>query len=234
MKSQVKSKKKQNTKTSKNTKKYKLKTKIKTQFGHGFLNNVSSSVFSISKKKINYTAPKQTSSNPLTSLVSGTNKTQEFLTIYYNYKAPTQFEINRTTIYDNIKLLTAPHIQITNDDPFLLVMILPSAKPKLLWACDFKWRSKYKTIINYILPDHEVGTLYTILFKLYRYPKNIKKNFQLKNSMVIGRRKAFRRLKKYLKVNNMENSFVPIATKQINVRQVKDTKLTEMFKNFTS
>ena len=226
-----------NTKNTKNTKKQRYKLQTKKQYGRGILNTLSSQVFSMSKNS-NTKKKVTTSSNPLNSLlfrsssssISGHPDSEPFLKIYYNYKAPNEFILNSNTIYENSKIFTAPHIRINNDGHFLLVMIFSSIKPQLLWACDFKSRSQNKTPpITYILPKHEVGTTYNIVFKVYKYPINIKKTFELKNSMIISRRKAYRKLQKYLKLNNMLNTYVPAATTQIRVKQVKDTKAHQIF-----
>jgi hypothetical protein len=221
-----------NTHKTKN-RRYKLKTK--KQYGSSILNTLSSHVYS--KSKHNITKKATPSVNPLDSFLFNKNKKNlpgnptdlAFLTLYYNYKSPKEFILNSNTLYDNDKIFTAPHIQINSDGHFLVVLILSSTKPQLLWACDFKWRSKNKTHITYTLPKHADGTIFNILFKVYKYPNNIKKTFVLKNSISISRRKAYRRLNKYLKLNNMSNSYVPAGSKQIKVRQVKDNKITEIF-----
>ena len=83
------------------------------------------------------------------------------------------------------------------------------------------------TIIGYLVPQQPMGTISTILFKLYRYPPNTINTFKIKNSMVVKRRRAFRKLKKYLRHHNMVNSVV--VTKQISVRQDKGTDITRLF-----
>ena len=202
----------------------------RTQKGASILNSVGASMFSISNKK-NYSTPKlfhKTSVNPFQRF-SGTQKPKELLTINYNYRTPAQFTLTPNTFYLSSKLLAAPHVQLSNfTDQFLLVMILSDIKPKLLWACNFKYGSKVGSAsIGYLLPQQPIGTISTILFKLYRYPPNTFNTFKIKSSMVIKRRKAFRKLKKYLHHHNMENSVV--VTKQISVRQDKGTDITRLF-----
>lgn len=223
-----------NIKIYKHTKKYNKKHKYAyTQKGSSFLNTMGSSLISINKKK-NYSTPKffqKASRNPFNSFTK--NKTsKELLTINYNYRLPTQFIIKSNNLYLHSKLLTSPHVQLTNfTDQFLLVMILSGVKPKLLWACNFKFGSKNGSVIGYLLPQQPMGSVSTVLFKLYKYRPNTLKIFKIKNSMVVKRRRAFRKLKKYLHHHNMENSVV--VTKQISVRQDKGTDITRLFTKLT-
>jgi hypothetical protein len=223
------------TKKYKNTYTLKHKKKLKnayTQKGANFLNTISSSIISTNKK--NYRSPslfKTPSRNPFNHF-SGAQKPKELLTINYNYRTPDQFIITPNNVYLHSKLLTAPHVQLSNfTDQFLLAMILTDVKPKLLWACNFKFGSKLGSVISYLVPQQPMGSMSTILFKLYRYPPNTINTFKIKNSMVVKRRKAFRKLKKYLRHHNMENSLV--VTKQISVRQDKGTDITRLFTQIT-
>jgi hypothetical protein len=221
--------------SKKNTSKKIIKKNKKyiTQKGSSVLNTVGSSMFSISQKK-NYSTPsmfKTASKNPFDRF-SGTQQKKELLTINYNYRLPSQFIITPNTLYLHSKLLTSPHVQLTNfTDQFLLVMILSGIKPKLLWACNFKFGSKNGSVIGYLVPQQPMGSISTILFKLYKYPPNTINIFKIKNSMVVKRRRAFRKLKKYLRHHNMENSVV--VTKQISVRQDKGTDITRLFTQIT-
>ena len=133
--------------------------------------------------------------------------------------------------YISSKILTAPYVEIANKDLCLLVMILTGIKPKLLWACNFKFGLKNGSVIGYLVPQQPMGSVSTILFKVYKYPPNTINFFKIKNSMVIKRRKAFHKLKKYLRHHNMENSI--ITTKQISVRQDKGTGITRLFTKIT-
>jgi hypothetical protein len=225
---------KQNNKSNKQnniTKQNNKSNKRNKQKGSSILNTMGSSMFTISKKK-NFSSPFQKfTKNPLDRF-SGNQKKKELLTINYNYKTPSQFIINDNNFYLSSKILIAPHVQLTNFvDQFLLVMILSGIKPKLLWACNFKFGSKNGSVIGYLVPQQPIGSVSTVIFKLYKYPPNTVDIFKIKNSMVVKRRKAFRKLKKYLRHHNMENSVV--VTKQISVRQDKGTDITRLFTQIT-
>ena len=107
------------------------------------------------------------------------------------------------------------------------MLILTNIKPKLLWAIDLKNGSKLNSIINYLLPKQPLNQKYKLLFKLYKYPDNIVNTFNLKNSIIIKQKKAFRKLQKYLIKHNMENRLV--LTEQISVKQDKGSGIDNIF-----
>ena len=167
-------------------------------------------------------------SNKVKSLTEN-NEVKELITITYNYRTPKQFIVDKESInkvFESSMVETTPHIQITHNNYYILVMILPGIKPKLLWAIEFKNGTKLKTILNYLLIKQPINQMYKLLFKIYKYPNNIKNTFILKNSMMIKRHKAYNRLQKYLKLHNMENSIM--LQKQINIRQDKGSGITNI------
>ena len=212
--------KKYNTKTKKYNSKQKKYSKNNSKRGGGnFLNTLSEKVFSNKgEKKLNYTGiGSQTFKNTKRSISSfqqGNKANPDLLTLIYNNRTPNQITINNSTlntIYESSKLSTAPHVQVNNMNHFLLVMILPgneNRKPKLLWAKNFKNRSSSIAIINYLLPKQKklpIGSIYKVVFKLYRYPETIKEPFKLEDSLTIKRKIAMQRLNTYLINNNMLN-----------------------------
>jgi len=213
--------KKNNTKTKKNNSKQKKYIKNNSKRGGGnFLNKLSGQVFSNTcKKKLTYNGigsqTFKTTKRSISRFQQGNQSNPDLLTLIYNNRTPNQITINNSTlntIYESSKLSTAPHIQVNNMNHFLLVMILPgneNRKPKLLWAKNFKNRSSSIAIINYLLPKQKklpIGSIYKVVFKLYRYPGTIKEPFKLEDSITIKRKVAMQRLNTYLINNNMLNS----------------------------
>jgi len=229
-------KKKLKTNKIKKDKKYK---NIKTQYGKGILKSLSGEIFTnmgVKQSKTNIIGSKflNSSKKSIKSLQSDKKK-NDLLNIFYAYKTPYQININKSslnTIYQSSKLATAPHIHIDNHNSFLFVIILPAlnteSKPKLLWAINFKSRVQYNKVITYSLPKLPINTNFKLIFKLYRYPDHINNFFSIKNSMVIKRGKALRKLNKYLIKKNMLNNIVEKYS--ISVRQDKDGISNDFFK----
>ena len=209
----------------------------KKQNGSGVFNNVAGLVFTNTKKRnmtVRVPGAKlvQTYKEQLKNIYSekkNTNLNKDFLKIIYNYRTPKQFIVNENInkLFESSYVLTVPHIQIYDIKHYLLVLILPGIKPKLLWAIDLKNGSKIKTILNYLVPKQSLNQKYKLLFKLYRYPDNIINTFSLKDSIVIKRRKAYRKLQKYLIKYNMENKV--ILTEQLSVIQDKGSGIDNTF-----
>ena len=212
--------KKYNTKQKNNTKP-KQNSKNNSKRGGGkFLSNLSKQVFSnTGKKKLSYrgigSQAFRNTKKSIRSFQQGNQSNPDLLTLIYNNRTPNQITINNSTlntIYESSKLSTAPHVQVNNMNHFLLVMILPGdeqKKPKLLWAKNFKNRSSSIAIINYLLPKQKklpIGSIYKVVFKLYRYPETIKEPFKLEDSITIKRKVAMQKLNTYLINNNMLNS----------------------------
>ena len=239
-------KKSKNTKKSKHTKKSKYtskntnyntkiaQTSIK-QYGSSILNKFAGQVFSnTGKRNLTVSIPgsqfvKKTKKS-IKYLQNGKSEDTALLSIFYNYRTPYQININKATlntIYQSGRLMIAPHIQINNHNRFLLVMILPNIKPKLLWALNFNNRSKLDTIISYLIPQHPINQIFKLVFKLYRYQEHVITKFAIKDSMVIKRRKAFRKLNNYVNTNKMMNSVVALYT--INVIQDKGDSMSKFF-----
>jgi len=214
--------KKYNTKTKKyNTKTKKYNSKNNSKRGGGkFLSKLSGQVFSnTGKKNLSYrgigSQAFRNTKKSIRSFQQGNQSNPDLLTLIYNNRTPNQITINNSTlntIYESSKLSTAPHVQVNNMNHFLLVMILPgneNRKPKLLWAKNFKNRSSSIAIINYLLPKQKklpIGSIYKVVFKLYRYPETIKEPFKLEDSITIKRKVAMQKLNTYLINNNMLNS----------------------------
>lgn len=202
--------------------------------GSGFLNTVSKQIFSNTQTK-NYTTRFpgsgfiKTTKDLVSSLATSSSQLPNILTILYNYKTPYQIIItnkNVKNVLESSKVITAPHIRIDNNSHFILVMILPGVKPKLMWAVEFNQRSKINTIINYLLPIYNVGQRYKLLFKLYRYPNNIKKPFVLVDIATKKRKRAYNKLQKYLTRHNMLNS--SIDYKELTIRQDKGSSVDDI------
>jgi len=225
----IKTKKNKTIKTKKNkTIKTKKNKTIKTQYGKGILNTLTSQVFSnTGHRNLTYKGIGSKFKNAQITQIKylkGTNQKTDLLNIFYAYKTPYQININQSSlnkIYESSKLATAPHIMIDNHNNFLFVIILAApnlaSKPQLLWAVNFKNRVQYNKVIGYSLPKQPTNTIFKLLFKLYRYPDHIKNFFSIKNSMVIKRTKAMRKLNKYLIKKNMLNNVV--SHYLINVKQ---------------
>jgi hypothetical protein len=213
--------KKYNTKPKKNNiKPKKNNSKNNSKRGGGkFLNTLSRKMFyntgktNLSYRGIGSQAFRNTKRS-ISSFQQGNKANPDLLTLIYNNRTPNQITINNSTlntIYESSKLSTAPHVQVNNMNHFLLVMILPgneNRKPKLLWAKNFKNRSSSIAIINYLLPKQKklpIGSIYKVVFKLYRYPETIKEPFKLEDSLTIKRKIAMQRLNTYLINNNMLN-----------------------------
>ena len=141
--------------TKKNRKYKSIKIKHKTnkykhtkkQNGSGVFNNVASLVFTNTKKRnmsVRVPGSKlvQTYKQQFKNFQSDKQPIkQDFLKIIYNYRTPKQFIINKDNtnkIFESSYVLTVPHIQIYDIKHYLLVLILPGIKPKLLWAIDLK------------------------------------------------------------------------------------------------
>jgi hypothetical protein len=238
----IKTKKNKSIKKIKTHKKYKpyIKNKtIKTQYGKGIFNAVSGQIFSnTGKRNLSYRGVgskfAKKSKTRINYLTNGKKKT-DLLNIFYAYKTPYQININKSslnTIYESSKVSTAPYIRVDNHNKFLFVIILPAltpdSKPKLLWAVNFKNRVQHNKIISYSLPNQPINTTFKLLFKLYRYPDNVTKLFSIKNNMTIKRKKAMRKLNKYLIKKNMLNNVV--ANYSISVRQDKNGISNDFFK----
>ena len=213
-------------KTKKNT----TKPKHYSGGSDNFLNKLSGQFFSnTGKKNLTYKGIGsqlfKNTKKSIRSLQQGNQENSDLLTLIYNYKTPYQISVNKSTlntIYESSKLSSVPHVQVKNMNHYLLVMILPgnentntktktNPKPKLLWAKNFKNRSSSIAILNYILPKQKklpIGSIYKIVFKLYKYPETIKEPFKLEDSLTIKRKVAMKRLNTYLTNNNMLNSFV--------------------------
>ena len=65
------------------------------------------------------------------------------------------------------------------------------------------------------------------IFKLYKYPDNIKKPFSVDDISTIKRKNAYRKFNKYLLRHNMLKS--SLAFKQINVIQDKGSGVDNIF-----
>jgi len=234
--------KKYNTKTKKYNSKQKKYSKNNSKRGGGnFLNTLSGPIFSnkgeknLSYRGIGSQAFRNTKRS-ISSFQQGNKANPDLLTLIYNNRTPNQITINNSTlntIYESSKLSTAPHVQVNNMNHFLLVMILPgneNRKPKLLWAKNFKNRSSSIAIINYLLPKQKklpIGSIYKVVFKLYRYPETIKEPFKLEDSLTIKRKIAMQRLNTYLINNNMLNS---IATSYlINIKKYAQKSMNSIF-----
>ena len=235
--------KKYNTKPKKNNiKPKKNNSKNNSKRGGGeFLNTLSRKMFyNTGKKKLNYTGigsqAFRNTKKSIRSFQQGNQSNPDLLTLIYNNRTPNQITINNSTlntIYESSKLSTAPHVQVNNMNHFLLVMILlgnENRKPKLLWAKNFKNRSSSIAIINYLLPKQKklpIGSIYKVVFKLYRYPETIKEPFKLEDSLTIKRKIAMQRLNTYLINNNMLNS---IATSYlINIKKYAQKSMNSIF-----
>ena len=230
---------KKNNKTKKKTKvskSYKV-SKTYKQSGHGVFNTISGQIFRNTKKKdLSGKLPGSGIFNSFKSLTQPQQQTQiqkqnNILTIMYNYRTPYQIIITNNSIdktFESSRLLSVPHIQIDSIKQFLLIMILPGIQPKLMWGVEFKYRSKVKTVINYLLPKYTVNFKYKLIFKLYKYPDNIKKTFSLIDISTSKRKNAYRKLNKYLVRHNMLKS--SIAFKEINVIQDKGSDINTIFK----
>jgi len=226
-------------KTNKKYKPYTNNKTIKKQYGKGIFNTVSGQIFSnTGKTNLSYRGVGSKFANKsktrINYLTNGKKK-PDLLNIFYAYKTPYQININKSslnTIYESSKVSTAPYIRVDNHNKFLFVIILPAltpdSKPKLLWAINFKSRVQHNKIISYSLPNQPINTIFKLLFKLYRYPDNVTKLFSIKNNMTIKRKKAMRKLNKYLIKKNMLNNVV--ANYSISVRQDKDGISNDFFK----
>jgi hypothetical protein len=137
------------------------------------------------------------------------------------------------SVYQSSFVQTVPHIQMTDYDNFgshyILVVILPGAKPQLLWAIEIKGGAKSKTILDYVLPSYKVGFQFKILYKLHKYHKNIKETFNVANSMTKERHTVFNELKTYLTNNNMLNA---TFFKEVNVVQDKGQNISQFLLSF--
>jgi hypothetical protein len=216
-------------KNNKNYKNHKNYKNTKKQNGSGVFNSMAGLVFTNTKKrnmtvhipgsKLIKTYKQQIKNLQLNN--KNKYKNQNLLKIIYNYRTPKQFIVNENlnNLFESSYVLAVPHIQIYDIKYYLLVLILPGIKPKLLWAIELNNGSKLKTIINYLLPKQPIDQKYKLLFKLYKYPDNSVNPFKLKDSMLINRKKAYRKLQKYLIKYNMENRL--ILTEEISVIQDK-------------
>lgn len=210
---------------------------IYKQNGNGILDVISSQIYSNTGKR-NLTSSGlpgsrfvKNSKNLMKSFIpNGNIKANDVFSIFYNYKSPYQITINNKTIkktYNSSSVQSSPYIQMYDHNNLILVMILPGQKPRLMWALEFKYGSKSKTILNYLLPKFIEGQDYKLLFKLYRYPINIKEKFSVIDSNSPKRKKAFRKFQNYLNKNNMINSSIDF--KEINVRQDKGSGIENIF-----
>jgi hypothetical protein len=211
-------------------------TQNRTQYGSGVFNTMSGLVFT-NTKKTDYSVSLpgsqllSTSKQQLKNIMTKKNTSISFFKIIYNYRTPKEHTIEKNTItplYQSSAVFTVPHIHINHIKHFLIVMILPGVKPSLLWAIDFKNGSKLKTIIDYSLPKFAIDYKFKLVFNIYKYPDNTINSFRLKNSMIMKRKKAYRKFKKYLIKKNMEKSL--IGTKTIEVIQDKGFDINNILK----
>lgn len=230
-------------KTSKQSHKIKTSNKLtqsitqnRTQYGSGVFNTMAGLVYT-NTKKTDYSVSLpgsqllSTSKQQLKNIMTKKNTSISFFKIIYNYRTPKEHTIEKNTItplYQSSAVFTVPHIHINHIKHFLIVMILPGVKPSLLWAIDFKNGSKSKTIIDYTLPKFAIDYKFKLVFNIYKYPNNTINSFSLKNSMIMKRKKAYRKFKKYLIKKNMENSL--IGSKTIEVIQDKGFDINNILK----
>ena len=208
----------------KNIKKY-TKNKSKTrkfykQNGYGFLNNISGNIFT--------NKPPQ----PQTQTNTKYKNQKDIITIIYNRDTPKTIIINNTSpnnLYQSSFVQTVPNIQMRDysnhyNSHYLLVTILPGIQPKLLWAIDITGGAKSKSILDYYLPRYRSQIRFKILFKLYKYPKNITETFKVANNMTKERHTVFNELKTYLTKNNMLYAHF---FKEVNVVQDKGQNISQ-------
>ena len=205
-------------KTKTKTKKQSKTHKLYKQNGKGFMNNITGNLFT------------NTNTQP-----QNINQ-KDIITIIYNRNTPKMTVINNSSpngVYQSSFVQTVPHIQMTDYDNFgshyILVLILPGAKPQLLWAIEIKGGAKSKSILDYVLPRYKDGFQFKILFKLHKYHKNIKETFNVANSMTKERHSVFNDLKSYLTNNNMLNA---TFFKEVNVEQDKGQNISQFLLSF--
>ena len=220
--------KKTKTKTNKNKqriKKYiktKTKTKTKTkkniihkQHGASFMNNIAGNFFSQSQEQPNI----KTINQP------------DLITIIYNRNTPKTIVINNTspnTPYQSSFIQTVPNIQMKDyNNHYLLVIILTGIKPKLLWAIEINSGAKTKSILDYDFPRYKSGIQFKIIFKLYKYHKNIRETFTVANNIMKDRHNAFNDFRNYLTKNNMLNT---AFFKEVNIVQDKGQNVSQFLK----
>ena len=202
-----------NKKTKTNSKTHKLYK----QNGSSFMNNITDGLF--------------TNTQPQTRNINQ----PDIINIIYNRNTPKTIIINNKSpnkLYQSSLVQSVPHIQMTDYDDFeshyLLVIVLPGAKPQLLWAIDIKGGSKSKSILDYDLPKYKVGLRFKIIFKLHKYHKNIKDTFTVVNNLTKERHTVFNQFKSYLTKNNMLNAFF---FKEVDIVQDKGQDISQ-FLNF--
>ena len=112
---------------------------------------------------------------------------------------------------------------------FILVLILPGDKPQLLWAVELNMGSKKRSLINYYVPTYNEGFRFKIVYKLYRYPDNIKQTFTINNNMTEDREQEYNEFNNYITTNNMVE---PKFVKEVNIIQDKGSNLGQLFNGF--
>ena len=204
-------------KTYKKTYKKTKKNKLYKQNGASFLNNISGSIFT------------NTQSKPKSYKYSQSINQYDIITIIYNRNSDKTVVINNTSpniLYQSSFVQTVPNIQMKDyNNHYLLVVILPGPKPRLLWAIEIKSGAKTKSILDYSLPRFQIDFRFKILFKLYKYYKNVKETFKVSNNLTKERHTVFNELKSYLTKNNMlRTSFY----KEVNIIQDKGQDISQL------
>ena len=220
----------------KNKSKSKSKSKsnqINKQHGSSLIMN---SIFSVKPQK-SYRIPGTAMFNKTKNLFTPPPK-QQFLTINYNYHSPQQITINNNITYDSNKLLFFPHITLNHNMHALFVMILPAAKPILVWAVNMKFRVQTPSIIPYKLPLQPLNKEFRILYRLYKYPNNIGSTFNFKNLKGYNEKEtihptlAYEKLQAYLKLHKMAHALSD-GSGYFTIRQGEGSNKTNIFNIIT-
>lgn len=158
------------------TKRSKIHSKRKSLSGGNFLNSIGSVV---STKK-NYTTPFSSISkvlNPASIEKRFTqSSTQQFQIIYnYNTPKPLNININQNKPIPSSLVEFEPHIIIGNMNRYLIVLVDAEPYNRLLWAVEFAFNSKRKTILSYQspIPSLNITGKHNYSIKIYSYPNDV-------------------------------------------------------------
>jgi hypothetical protein len=141
--------------------------------------NILDSIGSIVSTKKNYTTPLSSISkvlNPASIERFTQSSSQQFQIIYnYNTPKPLNININQNKPIPNSLVEFEPHIIIGNMNRYLIVLVDAEPYNRLLWAVEFAFNSKRKTILSYQSPTASLNITgkHNYSINIYSYPNEI-------------------------------------------------------------
>jgi len=151
------------------------------------------------------------------------SSTNQFQIIYnYNTPNPLNININQTKPIPSSLVEFEPHIIIGNMNRYLIVLVDGAPYTRLLWAVEFAFNTKRKTILSYESPTASLNITgkHNFSIKIYSYPNEVQP-FTVMDIAGRKRKEEYTNLITYLTNPQNKNKITLVRNYPLNI--YKDT-----------